>query len=319
MKTRRLGNSDLDVTRVGVGSFAMGGEGWKASWGPQDDHASMAAIHAALDRGVNWIDTAAVYGLGHAETVVGKAIRGMSSRPLIATKCGRAGDATTLYGNLSAEYIRKDCENSLRRLGIDVIDLYQIHWPQPEAQIEEGWGTVAELVRAGRVRYAGVSNFSVAQMRRIQPIHPITSLQPPYSILAREVESEILPFCREQSIGVICYSPMAKGLLSGRFSAERVAQLPETDHRRRDPRFQSPRLERTLAMVEELRAVAAATGHSVAELAVAWTFHHPAVTAAIVGLRSPEQAEVVAAADWDLAPATAAAVSRILSRCEASA
>jgi len=233
MQTRRLGNTDLQFSRIGLGTWALGGGDWTFSWGAQDDAQSVETVCRALDLGVNWIDTAPVYGLGHSEEVVGKAIKGMSVKPLIATKCERCWDKDRkIYPCLKRESIRAEAEASLRRLGIDVIDLYQIHWPQPDADLEEGWATVAELVREGKVRYAGVSNFSLAQLQRIEPIHPVASLQPPYSMITRGVEAELLPYCHDHHIGVIVYSPMQKGLLTGKVTPQWVAQLPANDHRR---------------------------------------------------------------------------------------
>jgi len=290
MERRWLGNSDLQITSLGVGAWAMGGSGWRYSWGPQDDKDSIAAIRKALESGMNWIDTAAVYGLGHSEEVVGRALEGIPHRPYIFTKCERVWDERgELGGSLKAESLRRECEASLRRLKVDVIDLYQIHWPQPEEDIEEGWTTLAKLKEEGKVRYVGLSNFNVSQMKRAQFIAPITSLQPPYSVLARDVEKEILPYCAEQNIGVIVYSPMRSGLLSGSMTRERVGALPDDDWRRRDPDFQEPKLSRNLQLVELLRSIGKRHGRMPGEVAIAWTLWHPAVTAAIVGLRRPEQ------------------------------
>lgn len=280
----------------------MGGGNWKFSWGPQDDADSIRAIHRAIELGVNWIDTAAVYGLGHSEEVVGRALKGLKPRPLVATKCGRCWDERgEPFSRLKRESIHAEAEASLRRLGVDAIDLYQIHWPAPEEDLEEAWAAMAELVRAGKVRYAGVSNFSVAQLKRIQPIHPVASLQPPYSLLRRDVETELLPYCAQQQIGVIVYSPMQKGLLTGQLTRERVQQFPADDHRRNDPMFCEPQLSANLKFVEGLRAIAARHGRSVAELAIAWVLRRPEVTAAIVGARTPAQIEQTApAGDWQL-------------------
>lgn len=304
MRKRRLGNSDLYLTTVGLGTWAIGGGGWDYAWGPQDDAESIATIHRALDLGINWIDTAAVYGLGHSEEIVGKAIAGRRDEVIIATKCGLVWDpgSTVPYGRLKAESIRREVEDSLRRLNIDVIDLYQIHWPNPDEDIEEAWGTVADLIREGKVRYGGVSNFSVEQLERIRPIHPVTSLQPPYSMLRREIEEEILPYCAKHNIGVIVYSPMHSGLLTGKFTRERVAQLPDDDWRKtKNPSFQEPQLSANLAFVDRLRPIAARYGRTVAQLAIAWVLRRPEVTAAIVGARRPAQIEETApAADWVL-------------------
>src|SRR5215467_8253335 len=241
MQTKPLGNSDLNLTPIGVGAWAMGGGGWAFAWGPQDDDDSISAIRAALDKGVNWIDTAAVYGLGHSEEVVGKAVKGRANPPYIFTKCARIWNEKREIGkSLKADSIRREVEASLRRLGVERIDLYQIHWPEPDEQIEEGWTTMAQLKAEGKVRWIGVSNFNVAQLRRAQAIAPITSLQPPYSIVSPEIEKEILPYCQENNIGTIVYSPMKSGLLTGKMTRERIASLPDDDFRKRTPNFQEP-------------------------------------------------------------------------------
>jgi len=290
MKTRRLGNSDLEITPIGIGAWAIGGGGWQGSMGPQNEADSIPAIHAALDRGLNWIDTAALYGLGHSEEVVARALKGRSPRPYIFTKCERTWDAHgTVGASLKASSIRRECEDSLRRLQTDVIDLYQIHWPEPDEDIEEGWTTLARLKEEGKVRHIGVSNFSVSQMKRAQSIAPITSLQPPYSIVTREIEAEILPFARTHTIGVIVYSPMSAGLLTGAMTRERVANFAPEDWRRNLPNFQEPLLSRNLRLVESLREIGAQHGRSPGEVAIAWTLANPAVTGAIVGVRSPKQ------------------------------
>jgi aryl-alcohol dehydrogenase-like predicted oxidoreductase len=302
MQTRRLGNSDLDITPLGFGAWALGGGGWAFAWGPQDDADSVAAIRAALDAGINWIDTAAVYGLGHSEEVVAKALDGVKNRPYVFTKCARIWNEHRQIGkSLKADSIRRECEASLRRLKVDVIDLYQMHWPEPEEDIEEGWSTMAQLQREGKVRWIGVSNFNVAQMKRAQASAPITSLQPPYSMLVRGVEVEILPYCREQNVGVIVYSPMRNGLLTGAMTRERVAAFPADDWRRNNPDFQEPRLTRNLRLAEVLRAIAKRHGRTPGEVAIAWTLHNPAVTGAIVGLRRPDQvAGVIGAGEFRL-------------------
>ena len=290
METRVLGNSNLQITRIGVGAWAMGGGGWTWSWGPQDDEESIAAIKQALDLGINWIDTAAVYGLGHSEEVVARALKGRSNRPYIFTKCERVWDERgKIGGSLKAESIRRECEASLRRLQMDVIDLYQIHWPEPDADIEEGWTEMARLREEGKVRFIGVSNFSVQQMKRAMKIAPITSLQPPYSLVAREVEEDILPFCMRNNIGVIVYSPMYSGLLAGAMTRQRIANFAPDDWRRRDQNFQEPNLSRNLRLVEVLREVGKRHGRTPGEVSIAWTLHNQAVTGAIVGVRSPEQ------------------------------
>jgi aryl-alcohol dehydrogenase-like predicted oxidoreductase len=291
-RVNRLGNSDLAITQLGVGAWAMGGSGWAFAWGEQDDRDSLAAIHAALDSGINWIDTAAIYGLGHSEEVVGRALQGISKKPYIFTKCERRWDREgKIFASLKAESVRKECEDSLRRLNIDVIDLYQIHWPAPEQDIEEGWTEMARLKQEGKVRWIGVSNFNVEQMKRAIKIAPITSLQPPYSLLARDSEKEILPFARENNIGVIVYSPMRAGLLTGKMTRERALNLPPDDWRARDSDFKEPKLSRNLALVEVLREIGNRHGRTPAEVALAWTLKNPAVTGAIVGLRRADQVQ----------------------------
>jgi aryl-alcohol dehydrogenase-like predicted oxidoreductase len=297
MQTRKLGNSDLHITPVGYGAWAVGGSGWQFAWGSQDDNDSIAAIHRSLELGVNWIDTAAVYGLGHSEEVVGRALKSWSgSRPYVFTKCALRWDADgQVQKVLSADSIRREAEDSLRRLSVDVIDLYQIHWPpDPDSPaLEEGWSTLAALQREGKVRWIGVSNFNVQQLKRAQAIAPVTSLQPPYSLVHREIEDEILPYCLRQGIGVIVYSPMASGLLTGAMTRERAAGLPKDDWRKLHPDFTEPNLSRNLALVDRLRELANRHNRSVGEVAIAWTLHHPAVTGAIVGARNAKQAEGV--------------------------
>ena len=314
MRTRQLGSTDLHVSVLGLGSFALGGANWKASWGPQDDQDSVDAIVRAVELGVNWIDTAPVYGYGHAEEVVGRALKRCRAKPWVATKCGRHWEANgNIYGRLRKASIYAEAEASLRRLGVEVIDLYQMHWPQPEEEIEEGWGAMADLVKAGKVRYLGVSNFSVAQMERVQAIHPIASLQPPYSLLRRDIEADLLPFCARQHIGVVVYSPLQKGLLTGAFSVARRDRLPPEDHRRNDPMFAEPQLRATLRFVDGLAQLATAHRMSAAELALAWVLRRPELTAAIVGARRPAQIEeTVGAAEKDLASETVQAIEALL-------
>jgi len=294
---RTLGNSDLQLTPIGFGAWAIGGGNWEFAWGPQDDDESIAAIHRALDLGINWIDTAAIYGLGHSEEVVARAVKSAARKPLIFTKCERRWHPDrSIYRSLKAYSLREELEASLRRLGVDAIDLYQIHWPDPEEEIEEGWNTLARFREEGKVRWIGVSNFSVEQMKRAQQIAPITSLQPPYSMLRRAIEDEILPFAQDNGIGVINYSPMVSGLLTGKMTAERVAAFPADDWRRRAVEFNEPRLSRNLQLVELLRQIGDGHGVSPGVVAVAWTLYHPAITAAIVGGRSAAQVEGLAAA-----------------------
>lgn len=313
MQKRKLGNSDLEITPLGVGAWAMGGGNWAFGWGPQDDADSVAAVHAALDAGWNWIDTAAVYGLGHAEVVVGKAVKERSDRPYVFTKCARVWDEHRQIGKrLKADSVKQECENSLRRLGMETIDLYQIHWPEPDEDIEEGWKAVSELKAEGKIRWAGLSNFSAAQMRRVAPIAPITSLQPPYSLVSPEIEDEILPYCKENGIGTLVYSPMKSGLLSGKMTRERVAAMPADDFRQRTPNFQEPLLTKNLNLVELLREIGARHGRTPGEVAIAWCLRRPEVTAAIVGLRSPAQLEGVrGAAEYRLSPEELAEIEAI--------
>ena len=314
METRKLGNSDLYITPVGFGAWAIGGSGWEFAWGPQNDADSIAAIHRALDLGVNWIDTAAVYGTGHSEEVVAHALATWPGpRPYVFTKCGlRWDERGQVYKVLKPDSIRRECEDSLRRLGVEVIDLYQIHWPTGSVtETDEGWATLARLQREGKVRRIGVSNFDVEQLQRTQAIAPITSLQPPYSLIRRDTEAEILPFCQREGIGVIVYSPMASGLLTGAMTRERAAHLAKDDWRRSDPEFNEPKLSRNLALVERLRAVGARHGRSPGEVAIAWTLRYPAVTGAIVGARSAKQVEgVTGAGDFRLSEEEIAAIER---------
>ena len=307
---RKLGNSDLEITPLGIGAWAMGGSGWAFSWGDQDDADSVAAIRAGVDAGLNWIDTAAVYGLGHSEEVVGTALKGLSKKPFVFTKCERTwNEERKIVPSLKAESIRKECEASLRRLQVDVIDLYQIHWPEPDADVEEGWTEMARLKEEGKVRWIGVSNFSVEQMKRAIKIAPITSLQPPYSMLVRKIEPEILPFVKSNGIGTIVYSPMRAGLLTGKMTRERALSLPADDWRSRDKDFQEPNLTKNLALVEVLKKIGAAHDKAPGEVALAWVLNNPAVTAAIVGLRKAEQVNgTVGALDFRLSPSEVAEI-----------
>jgi aryl-alcohol dehydrogenase-like predicted oxidoreductase len=305
VETKKLGNSDLQITRIGFGAWAAGGAGWEFAWGAQEDAESIAAIHRALERGINWIDTAAVYGLGHSEEVVAAALKSWTGkRPYIFTKCTRAwGEDRKILSDHSAASIRKECENSLRRLQSDVIDLYQIHWPPSDngPSLEESWQTMAALQKEGKVRWIGVSNFNAAQMRRAQAIAPVTSNQPPYSMIRRGIEAEILPFCEQQGIGTISYAPMASGLLTGAMTRERAAALPADDFRSRNPEFREPRLSQNIELVERLRTVGARHGKGPGEVAIAWVLKNPAVTGAIVGSRSAKQIDgIVGAADLKL-------------------
>ncbi len=291
MKLRKLGRSDLHLTPVGLGTWAMGGGDWKFGWGPQDDAQSIRTIHEAVDLGINWLDTAPVYGLGHCEDVVGRALQALKGRrPILSTKCERCWDEERqIIPRLKRASIRREIEDSLRRLGVDAIDMYQIHWPQPDEDIEEGWSAIAELVKEGKVRWAGVSNFNVAQLKRLQPIHPVAFLQPPYSMLNRGIEAELIPYCEAHDIGIIPYSPMQKGLLSGKVTQAWVDALPVSDHRRADPQFNEPLLARNITLNGGLRTIASHLGTTPAELAIAWVLRQPRVTSAIVGARKPGQ------------------------------
>jgi aryl-alcohol dehydrogenase-like predicted oxidoreductase len=309
MKTRAFGKTGLEISTVGLGAWAIGGGGYAFGWGSQDDAESVAAIERAVDLGINWVDTAPVYGLGHSEEVVGRALKQLGPRrPLVFTKCSLvwAEGQREVQHSLEPASIRREVENSLRRLGVDAIDLMQIHWPRffdaPSAgSIEEGWAELAALQKAGKLRHIGVSNFKVDDIERLSAIAPVETLQPPYSLLRRAIEVETLPYCLVHQVGVIVYSPMQAGLLSGKMTAERVAALPEDDWRRRTPEFQEPRLSKNLRFAEVLRRVGARRGCSPGEVAVAWVLRNPAVTAAIVGFRRPQQvAEMVGAADLQL-------------------
>ena len=296
METKRLGNSDLQITPVGIGAWAIGGADWAFGWSAQDDRESIRAIHAALDCGINWIDTAAVYGLGHSEEVVARALREYGgAKPYVFTKCERAWDANRqIVKSLKRESIRSECEASLLRLGVDQIDLYQIHWPEPIEDIEEGWGTLVDLQREGMVRWIGLSNFNASQMEAVRKLGAITSLQPPYSLIRREVEAETLPYVQNLGIGVIAYSPMGSGMLTGAMTRERVENFPEDDWRKRSVHFQEPLLSRNLQIASRVVQVASRLGVSPGAVAIAWVLHNPAVTGAIVGIRSSGQVEELA-------------------------
>ena len=304
MQKVRFGKTDLEITPVGFGAWAIGGGGWAAAWGPQDDDEAVGAIRRAVELGINWVDTAAVYGLGHSEELVARALKGVpdADRPYVFTKCSLVWDEGGDISNvLKRDSVKRECEQSLRRLQTDVIDLYQIHWPRPDEDIEEGWSALAELKEEGKVRHIGVSNFDVSQMERANEISPVETLQPPYNMLNRGVEEEILPYCGENDIGVIVYSPMRSGLLTGKMTAERVQNMPSDDWRRNADDFQEPRLSRNLELVERLTEIGERRGKSPAEVAIAWTLRHPAVTAAIVGGRRPDQVDgIIGAAEFRL-------------------
>ncbi|QAT89226.1 aldo/keto reductase family oxidoreductase [Corallococcus coralloides] len=315
MQKRRLGNSDMELTALGFGAWAIGGGGWAFAWGAQDDAQSIEAIQRALDSGINWVDTAAVYGLGHSEDVVARALKGRDKRPYVFTKCGMVwNEQGKVSRRLRADSVRRECEASLRRLKVDAIDLYQVHWPVEDgAELEEGWTALAELQRQGKVRWLGVSNFNVSQLEQVRGIAPVTSLQPPYSLIHRDIEDDLLPYCQTQGLGVIVYSPMASGLLTGAMTRERILAMPDDDWRRGSEDFQEPKLSHHLSLVERMREVGARHGRSPAEVALAWTLRGPAVTAAIVGARSAKQVEgFIQAGDFRLTSEEVREVEEVL-------
>jgi len=301
MHTRQLGRTDIRITPIGLGAWAVGGGGYRYGWGAQDDQQSITAIKRALDLGINWIDTAPHYGLGHSEEVVGKAIKGRE-RPYIFTKCSQVwDDKGRVSRSLNSASLQREVEASLRRLDIDTIDLYQIHFPDPDLDIEEGWSTLAKLKKEGKVRHIGVSNFNVEQLRRAERIAPVETLQPPYSLIHGDMEKEVLPYCQQHDIGVIVFSPMASGLLTGTMSAQRVQQMPEDDWRKHDPKFQEPHLSRNLQLAQLLTDIGFPHNLPAGVVAIAWTLRHPAVTGAIVGFRSASQVEeLIPAAEFRL-------------------
>jgi aryl-alcohol dehydrogenase-like predicted oxidoreductase len=314
LRTSPLGDTGLEISRVGFGAWAIGGGGWEFGWGPQQDDESIAAIHRALELGVNWIDTAAAYGFGRSEEIVGRALRGLPERPYVFTKSSLLDDGTRHVRHvLKRDSILREAEGSLRRLGVDAIDLYQIHWPNPDEDIEEGWAAMATLKERGLVRHIGVSNFDVSQLRRIQSIAPVETLQPPYSLIDRAAEAEVLPFAEREGIGVIVYSPMGSGLLTGGITRERIAAMPDDDWRKTDPRFTEPELTRHLALAARLRTIADRHDVSPGAVAVAWTLRNPAVDGAITGFRRPEQVDpVVAAAGLELTGQDLAEISAVV-------
>jgi aryl-alcohol dehydrogenase-like predicted oxidoreductase len=302
LKATQLGQTGMEITRIGLGAWAIGGGGWEFGWGPQDDEESIAAIHHALEQGINWIDTAAAYGFGRSERTVGRALEGVAARPFVFTKCSLLeGPGRTVAHSLKRDSVLREAEASLERLGVDAIDLYQIHWPIPDEDIEEGWAALAELKQQGLVRHIGVSNFDVDQLRRVQQIAPIETLQPQYSLIEREVEMELLPFAEREGIGAIVYSPMGSGLLTGRMTRERIEGLADDDWRKRDGRFNEPQLSQNLALVARLEAVADRHDTTPGAVAVAWALRHPAVDGAIVGFRRPDQVDpILPAANLEL-------------------
>ena len=318
MQKRRLGNTDLELTTVGLGTWAIGGP-WQYGWGPQDDDEAIGAILAALEAGINWIDTAPAYGLGHSEELIGQALKQVKEKPLIATKCGILwNQKKEKVSCLKRQSIRDECHASLDRLGIDVIDLYQLHWPEPDEDLEEAWEEMARLLDEGKVRYLGASNFTVEQIERVQKIYPAVALQPPYSMLHREVEDELLDYCGQNEIGVVAYSPIQRGLLTGKFDRARFEALASDDHRRMSPDFLEPQFSATLELVDDLKKIAERNGRTCAQLAISWVLRRPEVTAAIVGARRPSQIiETAPAADWDLSEKDIEEIERLLAKREA--
>ncbi|OGS24996.1 MAG: aldo/keto reductase [Elusimicrobia bacterium RIFOXYB2_FULL_48_7] len=317
MRTRKLGWTDLNLTVIGLGTWAIGGAGWKYSWGPQDDKDSIAAIRRAVALGINWIDTAAAYGLGHSEEILAKALEGLRDKVIVATKCSRLWDTEgNLVSCLKKESIRRELENSLRRLKTDVIDLYQVHWPSPEEDLEDAWAEIGKMIKEGKIRYAGVSNFNTEQMKRCNKIHPIASLQPPYSMLRRDIEKEILGFCAENKIGVVVYSPLQKGLLTGKFTEEVIKNLSPDDNRHNDPYFHEPKFGTIMKFINELKGFSSKKGRAVQELAIAWVLRRPEVTSAIVGARCPSQVEEnVKAGDWVLSESEIGYIEKLMKEC----
>jgi aryl-alcohol dehydrogenase-like predicted oxidoreductase len=317
MKKRKLGYTDLELTTVGLGTWAIGGP-WQFGWGPQDDDEAVGAVLTALDSGINWIDTAPIYGLGHSEQLVGKALKQTSQKPFIATKCGLLwNDKKEKVNCLEPGSIKEECHASLKRLGVEVIDLYQMHWPEPDEGIERAWEQMAKLAEQGKVRYIGVSNYSVEQIGRVQKIAPVASVQPPYNMLRRGAEKELLGFCAENDIGVVAYSPMERGLLTGKFSQERLSNLPLDDHRRRSPEFQEPLFTASLEFVEKLSHIAQRNSATLAQLAISWVLRRSEVTAAIVGARKPQQiVETSVAMDFEISQEDTEEIEQLLAERE---
>jgi aryl-alcohol dehydrogenase-like predicted oxidoreductase len=312
VRTRRLGSTDLYFSTVGMGTWPMGSVFGGMSWGPQDDEESVNTILRALDRGINWLDTAPTYGRGHSEEVVGMALKQAPRRPLVVTKCGSTWteDLKSTF-RLDRDSVRAQCESSLKRMGIDVIDLYLVHWPNPIEYMEEGWRTCSDLVREGKIRYIGVSNFTIEQMDKLQPIHPISAMEPPYSMIERRIESGVLDYCRSHDMGVIVYSPLQQGLLTGVMKS--VDELAENDFRRNNPHFKEPEFSLNLKLANELAPIADKHGKSVAQLAIAWTLRRPEVTAALNGARTPSEIEdSVLGGDWELSQDVIGTVERLL-------
>ena len=313
MKSRQLGYTDLNLATIGLGTWSMGGP-WQYGWALQDDNASIRTILEALEQGVNWIDTAPIYGLGHSEKLLGKAIKQAAQKPIISNKCGLAwNEQQREVNSLKSNSIREQCHDSLRRLGVDVIDLYQIHWPKPNEDIEQAWEEMVKLKEEGKIRYLGVSNFSVAQIERIRKIHPVASLQSRYNMLVREIEDGLLEYCKANDIGVMAWSPMERGLLTGKFSHQRLKDLPEDDHRKTSPDFSEPKFSATLKLVDALGEIAGRNGQSCSQMAISWILHRSEITAVIVGARKPEQiAETAVASKWDMSDNDVETIQQLL-------
>jgi len=316
MVTRKLGGSDLDLTTIGLGTWAIGGP-WDFGWGPQNDTESVDTIRRAIELGINWVDTAPCYGLGHSEAIVGQALNDIRDQVVIATKCGLVWENSksgSVVSQLKAWSVRKEAEDSLRRLNVDYIDLYQVHWPNPEEDIEEAWEEIAKLIEEKKVRYAGVSNFNLEQLERVRKIAPIASLQPPYSMFERRIEVDILDYCSEYDIGIIAYSPLQAGLLTGKFSHDVLTSLPEDDWRLKNKHFKGDLFDRHLVAIDSLKKIANSNGRSLSELAISWVLSRTEMTSAIVGARRPDQIEqTVSAVSWDLSNDTIREVEAILS------
>lgn len=315
MHTRQFGTTDMQITPLGLGTWAIGGGNYQFGWGSQDDKESIAVIQRALELGINWIDTAAVYGLGHSEEIVGQALKEYSGeRPYVFTKCSRVwNEKGEISSSLKADSIKREVENSLRRLQVDVIDLYQMHWPNPESDLEEGWSTMAQLKKEGKVRYIGVSNFNVEQMQRAERIAHVDTLQPPYSLIRPDVEKDVLRYCEQQDIGVVVYSPMMSGLLTGSMNPERVQKMPEDDWRKRNAEFQEPRLSHNLELANLLSEIGYPHNVPAGVVAIAWVLRNPVVTGAIVGGRRPQQIEdLVPAAEFRLSESELAQIDRFV-------
>ena len=304
MIARELGNTGIRLSTMGLGTWAIGGGDYEYGWGPQDDKESIATIRKSIDLGINWIDTAPVYGLGHSEKIVGQAIKGIREKVYITTKCSfRWDENRKIFSTLKKESVVAEVEESLKRLNIDVIDFYLIHFPIPEEEVEEAWGVLADLEKQGKIRHAGVSNFTLEQLKKVQVVHPVSIIEPGYNIIQNDIEGGLLDYCVENGIGVVTFSSMYMGLLTGKYTKEKLANLPPDDSRSNEFYFKEPFLTPTLEMIERLRPIAERNGKTMAQLAIAWVLRQQGIASAIVGARSPEQIEqTVPAANWILSP-----------------